>query len=396
MGIPRGVIFEHGVECHEELAHAGGDDQLEGFPGAFEAIGELFDGRVESSCAECSHVKSRADGSPPAGDGSFTGMSATVAIERGDTGESGDLLSIEASEFRKFPEEREGGGVSDTRRAGEEIEFGAPVIVVADEFQELHFDLLDLLIEQLNDAVDALADGFDSSPLAVIGLGGAHDNELPAPNEKLFEFRLFFRGFIERTRLHELSETGNDPGVDAIGLGENSQGLGEVADLAGIDDGDEMPGGDQLGSDLSMVGAGGFEDDEGGTGLWEATQQSRPSVRGVVELGGLILEVEGDIEVLLGDIDADETRNGTSHNGRLPVLRIRTRTSVRVPVPAAVRAITKRPTTILLTHGLLSPRHYRSVVGRRGAGCSAPARWRSPALRSRPHGGVHWTTGLRL
>ena len=42
---------------------------------------------------------------------------------------------------------------------------------------------------------------------------------------------------------------GNDGSIDAVGFGEDAERLGKVSDLAGIDDGDEVSGIEQIGDE---------------------------------------------------------------------------------------------------------------------------------------------------
>ena len=71
---------------------------------------------------------------------------------------------------------------------------------------------------------------------------------------------------------------GEDGGVDGVGLGELSGALGEVADLAGVDDDGGQAGGEQGADRGLLVGAGRFKDDAPGARDWtQATSCSMPS-----------------------------------------------------------------------------------------------------------------------
>ena len=104
----------------------------------------------------------------------------------------------------------------------------------------------------------------------------------------------------------DLAEVGKNGGVDAVGLGELPGALGEVADLAGVDDDGGQVGGEQ-GADCSLlVGAGRFEDDalrgEGSHPGDELFDAGRRVVEALLDSGGTGVGVE----VIFADIDADE------------------------------------------------------------------------------------------
>ena len=97
--------------------------------------------------------------------------------------------------------------------------------------------------------------------VAVVLLGGEHADELAAAVAQVAEFE----DFLGRQGTHDggddLAEMGEDGGVDGVGLGELSDALGEVADLAGVDDDGGQAGGEQGADRGLLVGAGRFEDD---------------------------------------------------------------------------------------------------------------------------------------
>ena len=167
----------------------------------------------------------------------------------------------------------------------------------------------------------------------------------------------------------------------------------KVADLAGIDDGHQVAGGDEFGDDASLIPAGGFENDEARLGLGQRPQELlQPGVI-IVQRQALAGGPDGDFESVLGDIDTDKVRD--TRHGPIPVLRMRARGGAwPPPAPAAVRADSKRPTAIPLWDGLCGRRHDRSTVGRRGAACCA-ARWLDVSPLRRPHrDSLHHTCSL--
>src|SRR5688572_7514539 len=82
---------------------------------------------------------------------------------------------------------------------------------------------------------------------------------------------------------------------------------------------------------------------------------------------------EMHVERILGDVDADD--GGDALHAENPSLQMRARSPLHAsPALAAVRAVSTKPTTIPLSHGLSAPEGARSIVGHGGKPCSATLR----------------------
>ena len=97
---PSSTMFEHGVKDDEQLAHTGGEGDLFGFASSTETLVERLDNGVVTGSGEGSHIERGPDGGAPAPDGAPTSEGPTVAIERSNTYQSSDLVSIEGAELR--------------------------------------------------------------------------------------------------------------------------------------------------------------------------------------------------------------------------------------------------------------------------------------------------------
>ena len=216
---------------------------------------------------ECGHVQGGSHGASAADDGPFCFELSAVAVERCEASEGGGLASVDVAEFGEFGDECDGGNQANPGDAVADVGFSLPVVVRFDEGQDLLFEGFDLLVEHVDDLLQAALDGLGMGRCLAVLLGGAEIDELSASGDELVEFGLFFVDFCERPRLDVLSESRDDGGVDAVGFGQDSEGLGEVSHLPRIDDGDEVSGADEFGHEESFVSPGGFDDDEAGSGL---------------------------------------------------------------------------------------------------------------------------------
>ncbi len=119
------------------------------------------------------------------------------------------------------------------------------------------------------------------------------------------------RLFFGQSRFGELPESHQDAGVDAVGLGEDAQPLGEVADPSGVDQRDGQRGVEQRVHEGTLQPAGRFDDDGGGPagsggGIREDLDDPRDARRIVGEGLHAVGIGSGQVEFVLGDIDADE------------------------------------------------------------------------------------------
>lgn len=245
-----------------------------------------------------------------------------------------------------------------------------------DEGLDALLDALEFFGELVDHRLHAPTDGLGRGLREAVLLGGSQFDELSTAGDELVEIGLFVVRFGPGTGIHVVAEAGDDAGVDAIGLGQDAQSLGVIADLPRIDDRDQVPRLREFGGDGAFITSAGFEDDQAGARRRQLRKQSLAAGGRVVETVADALRGDMDIELVFGDVDADE--RGDVFHGGVPSLRMRAR-ATRTPVPAlaAVRALSKRPATILLTHGLSrrgGSEGDRSAAGRGGKACSAPLR----------------------
>lgn len=308
---------------------------------------------------------------------------SAVTIVRSQAGQGGDFLAIEPSQFREFGQEGRGGGVADARDGSQDVPFMLPMVIRFEQFRDLLVEGFDLLVEQRDHLLQTFLDDFRGWDFLPVCFGRSEVDQLPASRDELLQFLLFFVVFCNRSGADVLSEAGDDAGVDAVGFGEDAEAFGEVADLARVDDGDPMSRGDEIGDEALLIPAGGFDDDQTGSRLWQELMQLIQPLRVIVEGVLRFLWKETQIERVFGDVDAHKGSNRAVH-GTVPVLRMRARCNARLrSALAAVRAKIHRPATTLLRGGLFGPSHDRTAAGRRGKACFA-------TLRSLSHGNVHY------
>ena len=232
------MLLDHGVEDDEELSHAGGEDDLEGFAGFQESCGELLDDGVVSLRGQCGHVEGVSHTGASAGDGACALEFSAVTVVGRESGEGGDLGAVEESEFGKIGDEDGGGDGSDAGHGLESAGGLVPVVVAANEPEDLLIDVIGLLDEKLDDGLQAGAGEGGGGEFEAVGLHDAEFDELPPPLHQLLQFPEFFGGEDMQPGSDELCDQGQGLGINAVGLGESAESLGEVSRLFRMDAGD--------------------------------------------------------------------------------------------------------------------------------------------------------------
>ena len=156
--------------------------------------------------------------------------------------------------------------------------------------------------------------------------------------------------------------SGQETSVDAVIFGEQAAGQGEVADACGLDACDRevaVQGGVE---DRAFVSAGGFQDDEGGMEWFESIQE-RDDAGGIVGEGlDRVDAVDGEVELVLGDVDAqvDGGRSGGLSHVCCPSLRMRACEGRSQRLSRLFGLLDTASAWTTLGDGLGVPRHDRS------------------------------------
>ena len=252
--------------------------------------------RVATNAGESRHVERRSHRSTSAANGARFVHSAAIDVDGRHAHETGDLASVQMTEFRQLRQEGAARDFTDATNRLEELILHAPCFVGLDRGGELRVDLGDLPVEYVDDGVDGALDFKQASAMASIEFGGSEVEELPASRDQSVEFSAVFIGKIAYWRLDIVSEASQDASVDAVGFCKNAQGEGVVACLSRIDQGDRQFGLVKCDDEWDFIAAGGLDDDLGDVAFLEDMDKAS-DVLGIVAKGveagkGKVGEVE--------------------------------------------------------------------------------------------------------
>ena len=187
------------------------------------------------------HIQDVAQGGASAADGAFAEVFSGVAVEGRHADQGGELAAVGLAEFVELGDEGRG---KDRPDAGDRAEARVEVfhvVIGVDEGGDLLVEAFDLLIQDVQDGIEGFSGGLGGGGLEAVGLVDLGGDELFSAGDQSVEFRLFFGAFDGQTGFGEACEFHEDQGVEGIGFGQDAQGLGEVADFAGVDPGDGQP-----------------------------------------------------------------------------------------------------------------------------------------------------------
>ena len=139
--------------------------------------------------------------------------------------------------------------------------------------------------------------------LPLIGQGGAGVDELSAQDQQGVELELVFRAFFADRGLETAGIDRQEMSIDPIRLGQEALGLREAAHPAGLHAGDgqcRIEGGVEK---KLLVTAGGFQDDQSRPQLPHVFDQLRDPGGIVGENDNPGLALDGQIELVFGDIN---------------------------------------------------------------------------------------------
>ena len=104
--VARRLVFGHGSENRQELAHAGRQRDLRRFASRAQALIKPFAYRVVADRNPRTHVQDRPDMGTPTSGRAGPPQGATVPIEGGDTDESGNALAASGAQLWQVEQQR--------------------------------------------------------------------------------------------------------------------------------------------------------------------------------------------------------------------------------------------------------------------------------------------------
>ena len=313
-GLPEAVLAQEGVEQAGESAHDGNEGDLVRLAAGDEALVAGLGGRFPAHRGQGCHVEQMARLGAAAADGAVAAVLSGVAVEGGEAEQGGGLAAAKGAELGHVS--AEAGGVDGTE-AGDRLDDGVAageLGVGSDALAHAAVAVGDVGLEGLERGAGA-GSGLGVEFGAELAESAELLEELAAEDEQVAEELEVPRLGRDRLEAVEEAETGEHGGIDAVVLGELSDGFGEAAGAQGVDqDGFDASVEEAL-VEVAVVAPCGLENGAGNAVLEQPVAQGAAAALVVVELAVESACEDVGVELSLADVDAgDYSGRGRCHS----------------------------------------------------------------------------------
>ena len=292
---PACVVPDHRVENCQQLSGTSDECHLLRLPRGDQPLVENLEDRIPAPAAQHRHEERGANTGATTPHHAFPAQRPAISSQRGNTSERGRLLVAERPEFRQFPEQ---GRTHDRAHPGytlQQIVLRPPDGARFNEPGQLLRHVIQLPLQPADVRLDPAMQWLRGEAQPIL-LRREHLQQLAAAREHGVEQLCRPIGQGARCRTYPLGEEGQNPGVEAIRLGELACGSGRVPNLPGIRDYDREARGGERGDRRPLEPAGGFTDDQGGSQQPQAGDELRRSGVGVGHAPALAARPQGHID----------------------------------------------------------------------------------------------------
>ena len=266
-------MFDHRIENSEQFVHASDERDFRSLAFISQPFVKVADHRITSAGHQGRHIEHGPYGSTSTPDTSPTSEGPAVAIERSDAHQRCDLFAVESSEFRQLGEKRTADHWTDAGDASEQVFIFAPDRALTDAMVEVLVGPVQLCFQPTDVSLDPFSDRFRSCTQSVF-LRHHHLDELSSAGDERSQFQADLIGQGTQGRTYDFGEAGQHFGIDTVGLGQLSEGFGEVSDLPWIDHDDGELSTAQSPADTTFQSSGGLQHDQNGLKFAQSFDQS--------------------------------------------------------------------------------------------------------------------------
>ena len=188
-------------------------------------------------------------------------LATAIAVKWSNTSQGCGGLRRELTEFRHLGEDRGGNHPTDTRYGLQTLGLVSQDRVGGDESGDLSVALRDELFEQTQESLGLTYAKRIDIMLGAVALHDKGVDQLAAALRQIGQALLLGHRGKRGSGPHRGPVVGQHGGIDRIGLGPASLGLGEVADTPRLHHAEGHPGGMESPHDGLLIAAGGLAND---------------------------------------------------------------------------------------------------------------------------------------
>ena len=301
--LPCKIIAEHGVEGCDHLSHDGNDNDFGFLVGRCETIVKDFEDGIISGCTEGGHVKDVADRHAATVDAAMSFEPATIEVVGRKADESSDLFAAHLAEFGQQRDEGEGKDRAYAPHRGQQVVTPREIGIAGD-------DLGHTFVEQKDVGLEPRQATFIEAPQhGILDVGGlVLDRDmliakLPPHGDDRSEL-LCGRIAVHDPCRHDRDILRDQPGIEAIVLGQDAAGAGELAKFVGVDASHRQARGQQGSDDAALVAATRFDAKRRNRQAAQPVDQLFPAGSGVIHRKALPLRQHLYVETILRYVDS--------------------------------------------------------------------------------------------
>jgi len=298
-------LSDEGVSEDDELSHDGGQGDLCFFSLFDEAVIEGLERGVASGGGDGGHVEGAPQVLSSAANVAGAGVVSAVVCDRGEAEEHGGLLGRQGADLDEADDQRSGGEGAQAGNRGDDRPSPGENRIVLDSPFDCGGEIFDGRFggSDLTFDFEDGRSGVGGAELVAQG-GESGDGGVAAVHEFLqFLDRLADRG--PGVGLEAFPQDRQNFAVDAVGLGQFAEGLGEQAGAQRIDDGDRKAAGVKTAVGGAMELAGRLHHDAGGGMSRQRSLELSKASRIVADLQPLANRMDINVETVFTDVYAD-------------------------------------------------------------------------------------------
>jgi hypothetical protein len=301
--LPCSIVADHGIEDGDHLSHDGDDDDFGFLIGRGETVVKDLEGGIVSGCAEGSHVEDVTDRHSAAVDAAMSFELATVEVVRRKSDEGSDLFAAHLAELWQESDQSEGQCRTHAAHRGQQF--------IALRENGIGSDYLGhAFVEQMDISLKPREAAFVEAPqysiLNMSGLvldGDMLVAKLP-PHGNDFGEPFSGGGTLNNACRHDRDVFGDQLRIEAIVLGEDAAGTGELTKFARIDASDGEASWEQSSDDAALVAAARLDPDCGDRQSMQPLDQRGPPGGVVSHRKALPVRQHLEVRTLLGYVNS--------------------------------------------------------------------------------------------
>src|SRR5215831_5708320 len=259
--VPRLMASDHRIKNCEQFTHTSSNGHFFELASSDQSLMKTANDGVRADCRQSGHIENTTNIMTAGLDMASTAMQPRIAIERSNTNQSGNLMSVELTQLWQARQHGVGGCGSNAFTTTQQIIFLPPGRTRTDLIIEVFFQLRDVLLQPLNVFPNERPHRRGRTMKSIL-LRRQHPDQLSSARADRFQL---LGGFIcdsAQFRANFFTECRQDVSIYGVALRQSTNGSSEVSRLTWIDGDRRQSSCDKTAENQPMIGAGRLQYDQ--------------------------------------------------------------------------------------------------------------------------------------